>query len=156
MWALPSQASGSKWSWGPPPKAANSFPSIESATDVAPVEVQVSWIIVGALHGTGDDGLVVNPVMRGPVAAGTVVVPLERIVVMVDTGPDEVDDVEGAASVVVEAATEVEVLVVEGAVSDFLELLHPESAASAATVSTTGPRTGRRGFTNGGYAHAPP
>jgi len=81
---------------------------------------------------------------------------MEQTSRLINESPDEVDDVDGAASVVVEAATEVEVLVVEVGVSDFLELLHPETAASAATASTTGPRTDGRRCTNGGYVHAPP
>jgi hypothetical protein len=40
---------------------ANGRPSIERVACVAPVMVQLTWIMVGALQEIGDDGLIANP-----------------------------------------------------------------------------------------------
>src|SRR5258708_33825492 len=47
----------------PPPYVANSRPSIDRSTLLAPTAVHSSWIMVGALH-TGESGLTGKASMR--------------------------------------------------------------------------------------------
>jgi hypothetical protein len=130
------------------------LPSIERATEVARVDVHFSWIIVGALHDTGDGGLAVKPEMVGPSLATVVTDPAVVVV-----GPAPVDVVELPAVVLevgIDETVELVVLVVVGGVLLFLELLQAAATANTAIATTTRPRTGARRCTNGGYAHAPP
>src|SRR5258708_7573725 len=134
----------------PPPYVANSRPSIDRSTLLAPTAVHSSWIMVGALH-TGESGLTVKASMR-TFDRPTVVAGVPESVVV---GPRVV----GEAAVVLVAAAVV-VVVAVGAVLTGRParwpLLQAPTAriASAATIARA--RTGARRAMAGGYVDTAP
>jgi hypothetical protein len=132
----------------PPQYDANLVPSMARSTEVAPIAVHASWIMVGPLQ-TGVAGLTVYPVIRtlDCVVVGDVVPPPGEM------GPSDVDEVVVAAAVVEVSGAEDEVVVdddVVVAVLDLALLLQPATTTRATPAASIGVRNAPRVRIKGG------
>ena len=125
------------------------MPSIERLTEVTPLAVHFSSISVGALHSTGEGGLIVKFVNTTGAATVEVVAALPTVLVVAgSTGvrvvlvDEEIDE---------EADEEVDDVGVGGSLAFF-----PLLQAPRATIAANEARTRPMRATNGGYGDEPP